>query len=222
MPVLDQGYVKLVKFFGEEHEIIEAARMSTGGEFNSWDTDTRLLSYLYNNQHLTPFEMVGMTVEVKAPIFVIREWMRHRVFSFNEASARYIPLPDEKYLPSVERVVQGIVDAGANKQAGSVTEDIPTEENIQQWLESLELSYNLVEQQYQTALNMGIPKELARICMPVGQYSTMRVHTNLRNWLGFLKLREAPNAQKEIQDYANAINKILIAQFPRTMALYNS
>src|SRR5213595_1562338 len=91
--------------------------MSTNKGFQGWDTDEKLLSYLYKNQHATPFEMAGLVIEVKAPIFVFREWHRHRTQSYNEMSARYVPLPDENYKPTVERIVDGAIAAAGNRQA---------------------------------------------------------------------------------------------------------
>jgi thymidylate synthase (FAD) len=98
--LLDHGYVELIESWGSDERIIEAARMSTGKGFTGWGTpekpgDEKLLRFLWKNQHATPFEMAGMTIEVKAPIFVFREWHRHRTQSYNEMSARYVPLPDE-------------------------------------------------------------------------------------------------------------------------------
>lgn len=110
MKVLDCGYIELIESWGSDERIIEAARMSTGKGFNGWGTpgapgDEKLLAYLYNHKHMTPFEMAGVVIEVKAPIFVFREWHRHRTQSYNEMSARYIPLPDENYIPTIERVM---------------------------------------------------------------------------------------------------------------------
>src|SRR3990172_2230213 len=119
--VLDAGYIELVEHWGSDERIIEAARMSTGKGFQGWDKDEKLLAYLYNNKHATPFEMAGMVIEVKAPIFVFREWHRHRTQSYNEMSARYIPLPDENYIPSVERLM---MRGGTNKQAHAVVSEI--------------------------------------------------------------------------------------------------
>src|SRR6185503_21212421 len=107
--VLDHGYVKLIETWGSDERIIEAARMSTNKGFLGWGTeekpgDEKLLKYLYEHKHHTPFEMAGMIIEVQAPIFVFREWHRHRTQSYNELSARYTPLPDVNYVPSLERI----------------------------------------------------------------------------------------------------------------------
>lgn len=164
----------------------------------------------------TPFEFAGMTIEVQAPIFVFREWHRHRTQSYSEASARYAPLPDVNYVPSVERLM---MQNGANKQAASTGATLVQSEA--EWFQrKLREHYAACETLYQAALASGVPKELARAHLPVGRYSKMRASTDLWNWLKFLKLREASNAQHEIRVYANAVNTLLTEKFPRTMALY--
>jgi thymidylate synthase (FAD) len=184
--------------------------------------DEKLLAYLYNNKHMTPFEMAGMIIEVQAPIFVFREWHRHRTQSYNELSARYTPLPDENYVPTVDRCM--IVSA-TNKQAGKIKDaDELTHERVLLWLEALEKSYTVAESVYQLGLKWGIPKELARLPVPVGRYSRMRASANLRNWLGFETLRSDmnPGAQWEIRQYGNAIGDIIRQKFPRTWHLFTS
>lgn len=218
----EYGYVKLIKAWGDESEIIESARMSTGGDFKGWDKDFNLLKFLYTHKHETPFEFVGMTFEIKAPIMVFREWHRHRTMSYNEASARYIPLPDEKYIPTKERVWKGIKEAGSNKQAGSHGDAVLTEADLDIWLQMLEDAYRATETAYQFGIQAGVPKELARLSMPVGQYSTMRVNTNLRCWLAFLRLRQAKDAQYEIRNYANVVAYFIHKHFANTMSLYES
>lgn len=179
--------------------------------------DEKLLSYLYTHKHHTPFEMCGVTIEVQAPIFVFREWHRHRTQSYNEMSARYTPLPDLNYVPSLDRV--RLSDKN-NKQSVGVTE--LDENSIEGWREELQDIYQEAEMLYQAALNRGIPKELARLCLPVARYSRMRASANLRNWLGFLTLRMAPNAQYEIRMYANTLHDVLVGLFPRTMELFDA
>lgn len=246
--LLDHGYIKLIETWGSDERIIEAARMSTDKGFLGWDIpckecngsgaalaihfadgsapclkcsgrgtsgDEKLLAYLYNNKHMTPFEMGGMIIEVQAPIFVFREWHRHRTQSYNELSARYTPLPDINYIPAIDRLQ---ISGGKNKQAqGSqlVTNAIAT--NFQVDLEEL---YIKVESLYQEALKNGIPKELARLVIPVGRYSRMRASANLRNWLGFLTLRMDEAAQWEIRQYANEVGNLIEQSFPRTWSLF--
>jgi thymidylate synthase (FAD) len=122
VPVLDHGYVQLIETWGSDERIVESARMSTSGAFRGWGTvdkpgDEKLLRYLYENHHSTPFEFGGLVIEVQAPIMVFREWHRHRTQSYTEMSARYSPLPDCHYMPTAERC---LVVNGANKQANAV------------------------------------------------------------------------------------------------------
>lgn len=221
--ILDHGYLKFVESWGGDDRIIEAARMSSGKGFQGWGDkekpgDEKLLRYLYEHKHHTPFEMAGMTIEVQAPIFVFREWHRHRTQSYNEMSARYTPLPDVNYMPTVERCL--LVNA-ANKQAGAVkgAKEL-THDSVLEWMELLKYHYDRAEQLYQIGLSMGIPKELARLPVPVGRYSRMRASANLRNWLGFLTLRMDEAAQWEIRQYANAVGSLIAEQFPRTWELF--
>jgi len=243
--VLDHGYLSLVETWGSDERIVEAARMSTGKGFLGWGPvcgtcgaqkqlpgdlcsegcgrlekpgDEKLLAYLWNNQHATPFEMAGMVIEVKAPIMVFREWHRHRTQSYNEMSARYIPLPDENYVPSVERL---LINSKTNKQAGTVAgADVLSEVGASVFRQQLATMYQQQEVLYQDALRMGVPKELARVHLPVGRYSRMRASANLRNWLAFLTLRMAAGAQWEIRQYANAVGDLVREAFPRTWELF--
>lgn len=226
--VLDHGFVRLVETWGkgdagvDEAGIVEAARQSTQGSFRGWEKDEKLLAFLFNNKppHATPFEFAGMVIEVRAPIFVFREWHRHRTQSFNEMSARYAPLPDFNYVPSVERLMLG-AQATTNKQAqGAAGAATITPEAAEAFRERIAVTYEHFEADYQWALAHGVPKELARCGMPVGRYSQMRASTCLRNWLAFLTLRMDPNAQWEIRQFANAVGQIVEARFPRTWSLF--
>lgn len=225
--ILDHGYIRHVESWGggdsgngvdNECGIVEAARQSTQGTFRGWEEDERLLKHLYDNKHSTPFEFAGMTIEVQAPIFVFREWHRHRTQSYNEMSARYEPLPDLNYNPTVERLMR---DGGKNKQAQAVKgAAILTERSAEAFRTTLRNHYQTCQLEYDAALAAGVPKECARILLPVGRYSRMRATANLRNWLAFLTLRMDPNAQWEIQQYAQAVAAIIHDQFPRTYSLF--
>lgn len=227
--VLDLGYVRLVEDWGRgdagvaEAGIIEAARQSTQGSFRGWDRDFSLLKHLYtsNPKHAGPFEFAGMTIEVQAPIFVFREWHRHRTQSYNEMSARYAPLPDLQYIPEVQRILQGNNEK-KNKQAQGVEGREVSGEDASAFTEMLEDFYNDYQTFYKESLEKGVPKEVARLCMPVGQYSRMRASANLRNWLQFLALRMDSNAQYEIRMYAGAVAQIVSKRFPRTWTLFAS
>lgn len=219
--VFDHGYVEAIEAWGSDERIIEAARMSTAKGFQGWGNaetpgDEKLLRYLYEHAHHTPFEMAGLTIEVQAPIFVFREWHRHRTQSYNELSARYTPIPDVNYIPSVERL---LMNGGANKQAQSTGEEL-TAGKAEVFRQQLARAYVDQETVYKAALSHGVPKELARCVLPVARYSRMRASANLRNWLGFLTLRMAPNAQWEIRQYAQAVAAIVAERFPRTFNLF--
>jgi thymidylate synthase (FAD) len=245
--LLDHGYLDLVDSWGSDEDIIRGARMSTGKGFLGWGPlcdycgatrdeeddpcpnipgnkhaftkpgDEKLLKYLWDNKHSTPFEMAGATFEVQAPIFVFREWHRHRVpFGYSEASARYAPLPDLNYVPSLERLA---LTGGPSKQSQTMGV-VADREKAEEFRESLQAAYAMCEDLYQSALAMGVAKELARVILPVGRYSKMRTTGNLRGWLGFLELRNAPTAQHEIRVYAEALQKMLAEKFPRTLALF--
>lgn len=180
--------------------------------------DAKLLAYLYSNRHHTPFEMAGLVTELQAPIAVFREWHRHRTQSYNEMSARYMPLPDVNYVPTPERCLSV---SGTNRQAGAVKgSDEITHESAIEWLEELAGAYDVCEKTYQSGLRRGVPKEVARLCVPVGRYSRMRACANLRNWLAFLTLRMDAKAQWEIRQYANAVGELVADRFPRTWKLF--
>lgn len=221
--LLDHGYVELVETWGSDERIIEAARMSTAKGFQGWGPredgsagDEKLLRFLYENKHATPFEMAGLIVEVQAPIFVFREWHRHRTQSYNELSARYTPLPDLCYVPSVERLMAGR-QSTANKQGSADGISDGHARAIQSGLRSV---YAHNRTYYETLLSDGVAREIARLVVPVAQYSRMRASANLRNWLAFLSLRTAPAAQWEIRQYANSVGGIVAARFPRTWELF--
>lgn len=231
--VLDHGYVEFIEAWGygkagehdndtasDHHEcgIVEAARQSTQGSFRGWEQDERLLKYLFEHNHQTPFEFAGMVVEVQAPIFVFREWQRHRTQSYNEMSARYEPLPDLYYVPEIQRILPQFQDNNKQAQAmpGTVADTLIAEE----FRKALIKQYSLNEQLYQKALKYGIPKELARCIMPVGHYSRMRASASLRNWLGFLALRLDPAAQWEIRQFALAVGELIQNNFPKTWQLF--
>lgn len=227
--VLDHGYVRFIESWGsgdaglDEAGIIEAARQSTQGSFRGWEQDEKLLATLFNHNppHSTPFEFAGMIIEVQAPIFVFREWHRHRTQSYNEMSARYAPLPDLNYIPTVERVLMDLNNPSKNKQQQAVKGAVPlTHAYAETFRDKLKHRYADDEIMYQWALSHGVPKELARLHLPVGRYSRMRASTCLRNWLAFLTLRAHPDAQWEIQQYAHAVGSIIATKFPRTFNLF--
>lgn len=179
--------------------------------------DEKLLRYLWDHHHTTPFEMAGLTVEVMAPIMVFREWHRHRTQSYNEMSARYTPLPDVNYLPTIERCK---LTSKTNRQAQGLNLMEPKDTEIEVWLGMLEDCYKVAQAAYEFGLKVGVPKELARLSVPVARYSKMRASTDLWNWLHFLRLRMDEGAQWEIRQFAIAVGHIIGGLFPRTWALF--
>jgi thymidylate synthase (FAD) len=209
------GFVELVDYMPSnlvdaERRIVEAARTSTGSERRNAklsDADKKLIKYLWHNKHMTPFEMCSVQLLVKCPIFVARQWMRHRTGSFNEFSGRYSIMKDEFYRPTAR------MQDKINKQmsnADEVSEDI--EHDFEEYLESSEKLYS----QYEDLVKRGVAKEVARIGLPVSEYTQFMWSLNLRNLMHFLELRIAPDAQPEIRDFANAIYTLIKPIFPIT------
>lgn len=184
------------------------------------DGDEKLLRRMFKKHHTSPFEFCGATFEIQAPIVVFREWHRHRTQSYSEMSARFAPLPDCNYVPTIERLM---LNAGTkNKQASKVEWGLDlTEENALRWISLLEETYKMCEECYQVGLKVGIPKELARLPVPVGRYSRMRATANLLNWLRFLRLRFPEDAQYEIRAPAGIVCELLSTSFPKTMGLFS-
>jgi thymidylate synthase (FAD) len=252
--VLDHGYVKLIDWMGSDAAVIEAARMSTGRGFVSWDGyrrcraevdgvicdlpqtgtsrrcddcgnadlwqnfprgDLGTLDYLYRNKHMTPFECGGeMMIEVQAPIFVFREWHRHRTASFNEFSARYSQMANLHYVPDEDRIQK---QDDVNKQGSKGSFDPLYADAV---AFDFRHEQEMVYENYDRLVKEGVAKEIARINTPVSRYSKMRAKTDLRNWLGFLNLRMRQNAQYEIRQYANAVAELIKGLWPKTYALF--
>lgn len=234
IPVLDHGYVQFIEAWGGgvygadtlnsevrdyEAGVVEAARQSTQGSFRGWEKDDKLLRHLFLSEppHASPFEFSGMVIEVQAPIFVFREWVRHRSASYNEMSARYAPLPNLHYLPEAAQCMPA---GDGNKQAGSAIARVPSVDEVQDWIAELEALYLESERVYQMGLRMGILKQEARLSNVVARYSKMRASANLRNWLAFLTLRLDSRAQWEIQQYAQAVGQIIQRKFPHVWKLF--
>lgn len=212
------GYVEYVGHMGEDADVIRAARMSTNKGFKGWGTeeepgDEKLLKYLWDHKHSTPFEFCQLSVEVSAPIFVFRQWHRHRTMSYNEHSARYAPMADQFYVPEWVRLQDTVNKQGSGKEADG---------EVAGWFQdTCETVHNMAYGAYQEALSRGVAREQARILLPVSVYSKMRCSANLRNWFHFLNLRLDTHAQGEIRDYASACEKLVKAKFPRSWELFN-
>lgn len=214
--VLDHGLIRLIDSMGSDLSIVRNARVSYDAEWRAGEdqgSDHRLINYLYANGHNTPFESVTVTIEVKAPIFVFRQWHRHRTQSYNELSARYKELPEEFYIPEIEQITTQSTD---NKQMR--TDEInPHAEQIREYMNySNQMSFNY----YHELLELGCPRELARSVLPVGTYSHMFATANLHNWFKFLGERLHPHAQYEIRVYAEALLEILEGITPVAVAAF--
>lgn len=208
---LDHGFVRLVDSMGNDLSVARAARVSYDAAWRAGEdqgSDKRLINYLWKNHHTTPFESVQFTFEVKAPIFVFRQWHRHRTWSYNELSARYRELPNEYYLPKCTEIGTQSKD---NKQA-RVIDDSPY--NIQEHedrADDLRRVNDLCNEAFMTykyLLGRGWPRELARSVLPVNTYSHMFASVNLLNLMKFLTLRCDTHAQYEIRVYANAMRDL--------------
>lgn len=223
LKVLDHGFVRLVDAMGSDLSIVRAARVSYDAAWRAGEneaSDRRLLRYLLTNRHSTPFEAVTLTFEVKAPIFVFRQWHRHRTQSYNELSARYRALPAEFYLPEPEQVG---VQATSNKQGRDVSG--PTSDQLEDRRGQIALLKVACENAfavYQSLLNAGWPRELARMALPLNTYSVMFTTLNLWNLLGFLNLRAHAHAQWETRQYAEALITLTRFVCPETVAIWES
>ena len=213
------GYVDLVSSSGTDAGIVAAARMSTDGAFRGWGTDDKpgdekLLRYLWKHGHHSPFEMTHVALEIQAPIFVARQIFRHRLFSFNELSARYTHLPDSAWLPAAEEVrLQNIT---GNKQGSEPTSTL----NGDHFIAKVEESYRQSFRVYEELCAAGYAREQARTVMPLGTMTRWRQGGNLRCWLDFLSKRLPANAQAETRQVATACAEMIEPLFPRTFALF--
>lgn len=216
--VLDHGFVRLIDHMGNDLSIARNARVSYDAAWRAGEdqgSDERLINYLYKNGHNTPFESVTFTFEVKAPIFVFRQWHRHRTQSYNEISARYRELPEEFYVPELDQITTQSTD---NKQMRT-NERHPNAK----WLQNLiELSNQDAFKHYKKLIENGCPRELARSVLPVGTYSHMFATMNLHNLFRFLAERLHPHAQYEIRVYAEAMLELIEPIIPVATKAFNN
>lgn len=217
--VLDHGFVRLVDSMGSDLSVVRAARVSYDAAWRAGEdkgSDERLIKYLWDNKHTTPFESVTFTFEVKAPIFVIRQWHRHRTWSYNELSARYRELPEEFYTPQPEAI-------GTQNKYNKQMRDIDTKPKFDPYyIASFMQEQNKASfKAYKRMIDAGVPRELARSVLPLSTYTHMFATVNLLNLLKFLKLRNHDHAQYEIRVYAEAIEKLIEPVVPVVMKAYN-
>lgn len=196
--VLDNGFVHLVDVMGSDQRVLDAARVSTGASSKGDKKDQGLINYLMKNEHETPFEKLVFEFHIKCPIFVARQWFRHRMGSYNEVSARYKEFKFETYTPSDWR------QPGTNNHQGSVPMEL-SEEDKKHINDTLKIAYTVSRDAYYDLLNKGVAKELARLVLPMGHYTEFYWTVNFRSLMNFIRLRADSHAQLEIQEYANAI-----------------
>lgn len=207
IPILDKGFVRLVDFMGGDLAVVQAARVSFGQETKGDERDRKLINYLMKHEHGTPFEMAVFKFHVKAPIFVIRQWFRHRIGSYNEISYRYVEVKDEFYIPDELRAQDA-----KNKQA-SFAGSFTNEQNAR-GKEIIEAAYRQAYAKYEELLAFGVAREVARIVLPVSMYSQFYVTYNARSMMNFIRLRMGEGAQHEIKLYALALNRIFKEKMP--------
>ena len=199
--VLNKGFVRLVDYMGGDERIVQAARVSYGKGTKTKHQDRGLINYLMRNEHTSPFEQVIMTFHCKMPIFVARQWVRHRTARLNEISGRYSVMENEFYVPDREQIRFQSKD---NKQGRNQGEEVPPE--IQQKiLDIIKKGYSQAYNQYNEMLEENIARELARINLPLSLYTQWYWQIDLHNLFHFLKLRMDPHAQWEIRQYARVM-----------------
>lgn len=204
--VLDQGFVELIDYYPKKADlaIVNSARISFNQRSEVMGKrEEGLINFLLKNRHGTPFEAVDFSFHVRLPIVVAREWMRHRVCSYNEISGRYRKLPTEFYLPARSDVRQQ-----RGKPGNYIFEPAPVDVAMK-FLDRLQEVYTLASRHYQEALEDGIAKEQARIMLPLALYTEFLYKTNLRSLMNFCSLRSHETAMWEIRQYSKAIEGLV-------------
>jgi thymidylate synthase (FAD) len=195
------GFVRLVDTMGDDMAVVRAARVSYGNESKGEKADEKLIHYLMKHNHGTPFEHIVFTFHIKCPIFVARQWFRHRIGSFNEISGRYTELATEFFVPTTLRE-----NKTANHQA-SIEGDF-TDDEIQSMLSEWNYALEIAESTYESLLEKGVAREQARAVLPIGTYTEFYWTVNLRSLFNFIRLRTADDSQAEMREYADTIQAI--------------
>lgn len=218
LPVLNKGFIRVVDYMGNDDSIVQAARVSYGKGTKTLNDDRALIRYLLRHKHTTPFEMCEIKFHIKAPIFVARQWVRHRTANVNEYSARYSILEEDYYVPQEQQVK---AQSSSNKQGRGnklspqkAQEIIDTIEDIT--TKSFEVYQDFLEIENTEGEKVGLAKELARIVLPVNIYTQFYWKIDLHNLLHFLRLRSHEHAQYEIRVYAQAMLDIIKKWVPYT------
>jgi thymidylate synthase (FAD) len=226
LPVLDHGFIRVIDYMGDDAAIVQAARVSYGRGTKQVSTDRGLINYLMRMRHTSPFEMCEIKLHVKLPIFIARQWIRHRTANVNEYSARYSVLEDEFYLPEPEHLAsqsasnrQGRDAAVGSNEAARVRATIGdnAEAAYRRYLELLnrDRGDQVIDQDRD-----GIARELARVALPLNTYTQWYWKIDLHNLLHFIALRIDPHAQYEIRAYAEVLLDVVRRWVPMTCAAF--
>jgi thymidylate synthase (FAD) len=213
--VLDHGFVRLDAAMADDLSVVNAARVSFGRRREVMDErDEGLVRFLMRDRHGTPFEHNSFRFHIRAPIFVTREWMRHRVSSFNEFSLRYAKATEDFYVPEPDDVRTQVGKPGA------YTFDPVEPELAEQTREELRRVYETAYDAYARLVELGVAREVARSVLPVGAYTEFYWTVNARSLMNFVSLRAAETAQREIRRYADAIEEFFARHMPVTHAAF--
>jgi thymidylate synthase (FAD) len=215
IPVLDHGFVRLDGAMATDLSVVNSARVSFGRRKEALEpSDEGLIRFLMRERHGTPFEHNSFRFHVRTPIFVAREWFRHRIGSFNEFSLRYARATDEFYVPEPEDVRTQVGKPGAYS-----FEPVPPEV-AEQTRDELRAVYEQAFATYERLVELGVARELARCVIPVGSYTEFYWTVNARALMNFVSLRNAETAQREIRRYADAVERLFAEQMPVTHAAF--
>lgn len=214
--VLDKGFVRMVDYYGSDSRIVQAARVSYGEGTKTVSQDGALIDYLLRHQHTSPFEQVVFTFHLKMPIFVARQWVRHRMGRMNEVSGRYSIMKDEFYVPENSCISKQSTN---NKQGrGDVFEEQQAKEFQAEFIEGQQKAYEV----YKDMVEKGIAREIARINLPLALYTEFYWQMDLHNLFHFLKLRLDSHAQYEIRLYAEKILEIIKTVCPMAVSSFEN
>ena len=215
VPVLDHGFVRLDDAMADDLSVVNGARVSFARHKAEMDdSDAGLIRFLMRERHGTPFEHNSFRFHIRAPIFVAREWFRHRVGSFNEFSMRYAKATDDFYVPEPDDVRSQVGKPGAYSFE-------PVEPGVAETTrEEMRTVYETAFSAYERLVELGVARELARSVLPVGAYTEFYWTLNARALMNFLSLRNSETAQREIRRYAEACEQFLEERMPVTYAAF--
>ncbi len=213
--VLDKGFIRLVDYMGTDERIVQSARVSYGKGTKSVREDAGLIDYLLRNKHTSPFEQVVFTFHIKLPIFIARQWLRHRTARLNEISGRYSVLKNEFYVPQGADIALQSKDNKQGREDSAVSDEMQKDV-----IDSLEKQQESSYEAYTELLDKNIARELARINLPLSTYTEMYWQIDLHNLFHFLRLRMDAHAQKEIRAYAEVMFEICKTVAPLSCASF--